>query len=77
MMALRLFARHSVQFGVFEVGLGGRLDATNALHPGLSIITSISRDHEEYLGHETSQIAREKAGIRALKKKRCRFFFNT
>ncbi|MBQ4360376.1 MAG: hypothetical protein II767_08975 [Proteobacteria bacterium] len=62
-MALRAFARHDVNFGVFEVGLGGRLDATNALNPGLSIITSISRDHEAYLGSETSQIAREKAGI--------------
>ena len=62
-MALRAFAHHHIQFGVFEVGLGGRLDATNALAPGLSIITSISRDHEAYLGHETAQIAREKAGI--------------
>ena len=63
MMALRAFRAHQVQFGVFEVGLGGRLDATNALNPQMSIITSISRDHEAYLGHETSQIAREKAGI--------------
>ena len=62
-MALRLFARHDVGFGVFEVGLGGRLDATNALHPGMSIVTSIGLDHESYLGHETAQIAREKAGI--------------
>ena len=62
-MALRAFKAHHVQFGVFEVGLGGRLDATNALSPSLSIITSISRDHEAYLGSETSQIAREKAGI--------------
>ncbi len=63
MMALRAFKRERVEFGVFEVGLGGRLDATNVLSPGLSIITSISRDHEAYLGHETAQIAREKAGI--------------
>ena len=62
-MALRAFAGNAVEFGVFEVGLGGRLDATNALSPGLSIITSISRDHEAYLGSETAQIAREKAGI--------------
>lgn len=63
MMALRAFAQERVEFGVFEVGLGGRLDATNVLSPGLSVITSISRDHEAYLGHETAQIAREKAGI--------------
>lgn len=62
-MALRAFKTHGVDFGVFEVGLGGRLDATNALSPKLSIITSISRDHENYLGHDTAQIAREKAGI--------------
>lgn len=62
-MALRVFRNKKVNFGVFEVGLGGRLDATNALKPSLSIITSISRDHESYLGHELSQIAVEKAGI--------------
>ncbi len=63
MMALRAFKQNNVQFGVFEVGLGGRLDATNSLDPQLSVITSIGLDHEEYLGHETAQIAREKAGI--------------
>ena len=63
MMALRAFQARNVEFGVFEVGLGGRLDATNALNPQMSIITSISRDHEEYLGHDTASIACEKAGI--------------
>ena len=63
MMALRLYQKKHVQFGVFEVGLGGRLDATNALSPCLSIITSIGLDHTEYLGKDTHQIAREKAGI--------------
>lgn len=63
MMALRQFKRAKIDFGVFEVGLGGKLDATNALNPVLSIITSISRDHESYLGHEIAQIAQEKAGI--------------
>ena len=63
MMALRQFKTSGIEFGVFEVGLGGRLDATNALNPALSIITSISRDHEAYLGHEIAQIAQEKAGI--------------
>ena len=62
-MALRLFARNHVDFGVFEVGLGGRLDATNALDPGLSVITSIGMDHEQYLGNTPELIAGEKAGI--------------
>ena len=63
MMALRLFKAHAVEFGIFEVGLGGRLDATNALNPAMTVITSISLDHEEYLGHTTAEIAREKAGM--------------
>jgi dihydrofolate synthase/folylpolyglutamate synthase len=57
------FREQSVQFGIFEVGLGGRLDATNVLSPTVSVITSIGRDHAEWLGHEISDIAREKAGI--------------
>ena len=63
MMALRFFKKHAVNFGVFEVGLGGRLDATNALNPGMTVITSISLDHEAYLGHTTAEIAHEKAGM--------------
>lgn len=63
LMACRYFNAHHAQMGVFEVGLGGRLDATNALAPALSIITSIGRDHEQYLGHTLEQIAHEKAGI--------------
>ena len=63
MMALRYFKKQNVNFGVFEVGLGGRLDATNALNPSLTVITSISLDHEAYLGHTTAEIAREKAGM--------------
>jgi dihydrofolate synthase/folylpolyglutamate synthase len=46
-----------------ETGLGGRLDATNIVTPEVSVITSIAKDHCEYLGNELSQIAREKAGI--------------
>lgn len=62
-MALRLFKQEHVDFGVFEVGLGGRLDATNALNPAMSVITSIGLDHQNYLGNTPEQIAHEKAGI--------------
>src|SRR6266436_6041388 len=62
-MAFESFARGRVEFGVFEVGLGGRLDATNILHPVISIITRIDFDHENFLGHSLREIATEKAGI--------------
>jgi dihydrofolate synthase / folylpolyglutamate synthase len=62
-MALEYFARSGVQFGVFEVGLGGRLDATNILSPVVSLITPIDFDHENFLGHSLKEIAAEKAGI--------------
>jgi dihydrofolate synthase / folylpolyglutamate synthase len=62
-MAFEFFARQRVEFGVFEVGLGGRLDATNILHPAVSIITRIDFDHENFLGHSLQEIAGEKAGI--------------
>jgi dihydrofolate synthase/folylpolyglutamate synthase len=62
-MAFECFARERVEFGVFEVGLGGRLDATNILHPVISIITRIDFDHENFLGHSLREIAAEKAGI--------------
>jgi dihydrofolate synthase/folylpolyglutamate synthase len=52
-----------VDIAVLEVGLGGRLDATNIVEPVLSIITDISLDHTEWLGHTVTEIAREKAGI--------------
>ena len=52
-----------VDIAVLEVGLGGRLDATNIVEPSLSIITDISLDHTEWLGHTITEIAREKAGI--------------
>lgn len=61
--ALLEFARSSVDIAVLEVGLGGRLDATNATDPVLSIIASIAHDHQEHLGKTLEQIAREKAGI--------------
>ena len=62
-MALEAFRRQSVNLGVFEVGLGGRLDATNVLEPDISIITSISLDHMQYHGDSVEKIAREKAVI--------------
>jgi len=62
-MAFEAFARARVEFGVFEVGLGGRLDATNILSPVVTIITRIDFDHENFLGHSLREIAREKAGI--------------
>ncbi|MDU5108413.1 folylpolyglutamate synthase/dihydrofolate synthase family protein [Clostridium sp.] len=55
--------RQKVDFGVIEVGLGGRLDSTNVLTPILSVITSIGLDHMNILGNTIEEIAREKAGI--------------
>ncbi|HAO13110.1 MAG TPA: bifunctional folylpolyglutamate synthase/dihydrofolate synthase [Planktothrix sp. UBA8407] len=58
------FAQQKVDIAVIEVGLGGRLDATNVCdHPLVSVITSISLDHQEYLGSTIAEIAFEKAGI--------------
>ena len=62
-LAFECFARERVEFGVFEVGLGGRLDATNILSPTIAIVTRIDFDHENFLGHSLQEIAREKAGI--------------
>ncbi len=62
-MAFLHFAAAKVDIAVLEVGLGGRLDATNIVEPVLSIITDISLDHTEWLGHTITEIAREKAGI--------------
>ncbi|OUI98072.1 folylpolyglutamate synthase [Acetobacter sp. DsW_54] len=59
-----LFARHPAELAIIEVGLGGRYDATNVLeHPAACIVTSISRDHEAFLGDSLAAIAGEKAGI--------------
>ena len=62
-MAFECFARERVAFGVVEVGLGGRLDATNILSPAVTVITRIDFDHENFLGHSLREIAGEKAGI--------------
>jgi len=62
-LAFLYFRERGVDIAVLEVGMGGRFDATNVVTPLLSAITSISRDHEEYLGKGLARIAREKAGI--------------
>jgi dihydrofolate synthase/folylpolyglutamate synthase len=62
-MAFLHFASMGTDFAVIEVGMGGRLDSTNVCDPLISVITSISFDHTEYLGNSLAQIAREKAGI--------------
>jgi dihydrofolate synthase/folylpolyglutamate synthase len=62
-MAFHEFKCRKVEWAVVETGMGGRLDATNIIHPALSIITNVSVEHREYLGHRISQIAGEKAGI--------------
>lgn len=62
-IAFDAFERSEVEFAVYEVGMGGRLDATNIVMPEVSIITQIHFDHEAYLGHSLEEIAGEKAGI--------------
>jgi dihydrofolate synthase / folylpolyglutamate synthase len=62
-LAFEVFARGRVEFAVIEVGLGGRLDATNIITPVVSVITRIDFDHENFLGHSLAEIAGEKAGI--------------
>ena len=57
------FAEQSVELAVLEVGLGGRLDATNSVEPLVSVITDIAIDHTQYLGNTLREIAGEKAGI--------------
>jgi len=62
-IAFEHFAREKVQIAVLEVGMGGRLDATNVVDPILSVITDISLDHQKFLGNTVAEIAREKVGI--------------
>ncbi len=62
-MAFLHFAAMNVRMAVLEVGMGGRLDATNIVDPALSIVSDISLDHTEWLGSTIAAIAREKAGI--------------
>ena len=62
-MSLFYFIEKNVDYAVIEVGLGGRLDATNIINPILSVITNISYDHTDILGNTLEKIAYEKAGI--------------
>lgn len=61
--AMLLFSREKIDYAVMEVGLGGRLDATNITEPEVSVITNISLEHTRILGDTIGKIAREKAGI--------------
>lgn len=63
MVAFAAFAESGVEVAVVEVGLGGRLDATNIVRPKLCIISSIAREHQKFLGRTLAEIAGEKAGI--------------
>jgi dihydrofolate synthase/folylpolyglutamate synthase len=62
-LAFLAFAEKAVDIAVLEVGMGGRLDATNIVEPIFSVITDISLDHTEWLGSTITEIAREKSGI--------------
>ncbi|MGB0198553.1 MAG: bifunctional folylpolyglutamate synthase/dihydrofolate synthase [Flavobacteriaceae bacterium] len=62
-LAFSEFAHEKVDIAIVEVGLGGRLDATNIIKPALCLITNISKDHQQFLGDTLPEIASEKAGI--------------
>ncbi len=62
-VAFAWFAEQKIEIAILEVGLGGRLDATNIVEPILSILTDIALDHQDYLGNTIAEITREKAGI--------------
>jgi len=62
-LCLSYFVENKVDYAIIEVGLGGRLDATNIINPLVSVITNISFDHNEILGDSLEKIASEKAGI--------------
>lgn len=62
-IALRYFAEQEIQLAILEVGMGGRLDATNVVDPVVAVITNVSLDHQRYLGKTLEEIACEKAGI--------------
>jgi len=62
-IAFEYFSRERIDIAVLEVGMGGRLDATNVVEPRLSVITDIALDHQKFLGDTLAEIAREKVGI--------------
>jgi dihydrofolate synthase/folylpolyglutamate synthase len=66
-MALIYFSRNNVDIGIIEVGMGGRLDATNVITPMVSVITNIGLEHQQFLGKTIIEIAKEKGGV--IKKK--------
>ncbi len=61
--AIELFTRENVDIGLLEVGLGGRLDASNVIDADVAVVTSLALDHQDWLGKSLAEIAREKAGI--------------
>jgi len=63
LLALEVFRRRGVECAVFEVGLGGRLDATNALNHQVGVLTKVSLDHREWLGESLEEIAKEKVAV--------------
>lgn len=62
-LAMHAFRKEGVEIAVMEVGLGGRLDATNVIYPEVTAVTNVAMDHADFLGDTLKQIAREKAGI--------------
>jgi len=62
-MAFYIFGKRQVEWAVIETGMGGRMDATNVIHPEASVITNVSLEHQAYLGETLEEIAFEKAGI--------------
>src|SRR5437867_3861564 len=62
-MAFHYFAERAIDIGVIEVGMGGKMDATNVVHPLVAVLTRIGLEHTEHLGKTEERIAREKAGI--------------
>ena len=62
-VSINYFYKNKNEINIFEVGLGGKYDATNVVKSKVSIITNIDKDHQEYLGNTLSSIAREKSGI--------------
>jgi len=63
LVAFAILQAHSPEYCLIEVGLGGRLDATNIIEPDVSVITTIGLDHQDWLGHDVESISREKAGV--------------
>lgn len=62
-MAFYHFSREKIDWAIIETGMGGRFDATNVIHPVVSVITNLSIEHTDYLGHTIKALAKEKGGI--------------